>query len=144
MIEISSSTHYDQPASTVFAILTDPASYPAWQADVESASLAGDASAQQGARIRQVRKVMGRRAEIALTISELVPGEQLTLATDPDFKPAIRQSWRLQPDEGGGCRLDFQLNLDGVPRMAEHIARAQLSRTVPQMLDRLGTVAATR
>jgi len=121
MIEISSSTRYDQPASTVFAILTDPPSYPAWQQDVESASLTGDAPAQQGARIRQV----------------------LTLATDPGIKPAIRQSWRLQPDDGG-CRLDFQLNLDGVPKMAEHLARAQLSRTVPQMLDRLGTVAATR
>lgn len=128
MIEISSSARYDQSASTVFAIVTDPSRYPAWQADVESASLAGDASAQRGARIRQVRKVLGRRAEIALTISELVPGEQLTLATDPDTKPAIRQSWRLQPDDGG-CRLDFRLNLDGVPRMAEHLARVQLSRT---------------
>jgi hypothetical protein len=64
VIEISSSARCDQPTSTVFAILTDPSSYPAWQADVESASLAGDASAQQGARIRQVRKVMSRRAEI--------------------------------------------------------------------------------
>jgi ribosome-associated toxin RatA of RatAB toxin-antitoxin module len=143
MIEISGSAHYDQPASTVFAILTDPPSYPAWQPDVESASLAGDASAQQGARIRQVRKVLGRQTEIALTISELIPGQQLTMATDPGIKPAIRQSWRLQPDDGG-CRLDFQLNLDGVPKMAEHLARAQLSRTVPRMLDRLGTVAATR
>lgn len=143
MIEISSSTRYDQSASTVFAILTDPPSYPAWQQDVESASLTGGGSAQQGARIRQVRKVLGRQTEIALTISELIPGQQLTLATDPGIKPAIHQSWRLQPDDGG-CRLDFQLNLDGVPKMAEHLARAQLSRTVPQMLDRLGTVAATR
>ena len=143
MIDITSSASYAQPAATVFAILADPSSYPAWQADVQSAALAGDGPARAGTRIREVRKVMGRRADVELTISEMVPGERITLATADGAKPAVRQAWHLQPD-GAGCRLDFQLTLDGVPKMAEHLARAQLSRQVPQMLERLGTVAAGR
>lgn len=143
MIEIISSASYDVPTGTVFAVLTDIPRYPAWQADVDSASLADDGPAQDGARVRQVRTVMGLRVEVELTISEFVPGERITLATRDDATPAIRQSYRIQPD-GEGCRLDFTLTLDGVPKMAEHLARAQLSRLVPQMLDRLGTVAASR
>lgn len=143
MIEISSSAHYDLPASRIFAIITDPSRYPAWQADVESASLIGDGPARQGAHIRQVRKVMGRRTEVGLTITHLVPAELVTLATGPGADPGVQQSYRLRPD-GEGCRLDFQLTLDGVPKMAEHLARAQLTRQILHMLERLATIAASR
>ena len=55
----------------------------------------------------------------------------------------MQQSYRLRPD-GEGCRLDFQLTLDGVPKMAEHLARAQLTRQILHMLERLATIAASR
>jgi hypothetical protein len=42
MIEISRAARYDAPAGTIFAIITDLASYPAWQPGVESAGLAGE------------------------------------------------------------------------------------------------------
>ena len=41
MIEIRWTALYDEPASTVFAVIAEPSSYPAWQPDVESACLAG-------------------------------------------------------------------------------------------------------
>jgi hypothetical protein len=143
MIQISGSARYDTPAGTIFAILTDPSRYPAWQPDVESATMAAGGPARQGARIRQVRTVMGRRTDIDLTITHLVPVELVTLATTAGAQPAVRQSWRLRPD-CGGCRLDYRLTLDGVPKMAEPLARAQLTRQIPQMLDRLAAIAANR
>jgi Polyketide cyclase / dehydrase and lipid transport len=143
MIEITSSARYHAPASTIFAIITDPSRYPAWQPDVESATLAGDGPARQGARIRQTRTVMGRRTEIGLTITRLVPAELVTLATDAGATPALRQAYRLRPD-GDGCALDYTLTLDGVPAMAEHLARAQLTSQIHQMLERLATIAASR
>jgi uncharacterized protein YndB with AHSA1/START domain len=143
MIHISRTARYDQPAGTIFAILTDPSRYPAWQPDVQSAILAGDGPARQGARVRQVRTVMGHRTEIGLTFTRLVPAELVTLATAAGAQPAVRQSYRLWQD-GDGCRLDYKLTLDGVPKMAEHLARAQLTRQIPQMLERLATIAANR
>ena len=141
MIEIRWTAVYDEPASTIFAVIAEPSRYPAWQPDVESACLAGDGPARQGARIRQVRKVMGHRTEVAMTIAELVPAELFVLATDPGAKPVVVQTYRLWP-EGPGCRLEFHLTLDGIPTMAEHLAGAQLTRQIPQMLERLATIAA--
>jgi hypothetical protein len=87
--------------------------------------------------------VMGRRTEIGLTITRLVPAELVTLATDPGGTPAVRETYRLRPD-GDGCRLEFRLTLDGIPAMAEHLAGAQLTRQIQQMLERLATIAASR
>jgi hypothetical protein len=143
LIEISEAARYQVPAGTIFAVLTDPSRYPAWQPDVQSASLEGEGPARLGASIRQVRMVMGRRTEIGLTITQLVPAELVTLATAAGAKAAIRQTYRLRAD-GDGCRLEFQLTLDGAPPMAEHLARAQLTRQIPQMLERLASVAANR
>jgi Polyketide cyclase / dehydrase and lipid transport len=142
MIEISGSARYDVPVGTIFAIITDPARYPAWQPDVEWASLAGDGPIRQGACIHQVRTVMGRRTELGLTFTQLVPADLVTLATDSGATPAVRQTYRLRPD-GDGCGLDYRLTLDGVPTMAEPLARSQLTRQTQQMLERLATAAAT-
>lgn len=143
MIEISRAAGYDAQAVAIFAIITEAASYPAWQPGVESASLSGEGPARRGSRISQVRRVMGRRTELSLTITRLVPGELFTLATDPGAIPAVRETYRLRP-EGDGCRLGFRLTLDGIPAMAEHLARPQLTRQAQQTLERLAAIVASR
>jgi len=143
MIEIIRAARYDAPADAIFAIITDPARYPAWQPGVEFACLAGEGPARQGSRVRQARMVMGRRAEIGLTITRLVPAELVALATDPGSTPAVAETYRLR-SAAAGCRLEFRLTLGGIPAMAEHIARAQLTRQTQQMLERLAVVAASR
>jgi hypothetical protein len=143
MIEISRAARYNAPAGAIFAIITDLSRYPAWQPGVEFASLVGEGTFRQGARIRQVRTVMGRQTDVGLTITRLVPAELLTLVTAPGATPAVRETYRLRPD-GDGCRLEFLLALDGIPVMAEHLARAQLTAQMHQMLERLAIVAASR
>lgn len=44
-----------------------------WQPGVEFVSLVGEGLARQGSRISQVRIMMGRRTEIGLAITRLVP-----------------------------------------------------------------------
>jgi Polyketide cyclase / dehydrase and lipid transport len=135
MIEISENAEYDLPADAIFAALTDFASYPSWQEAVESATLL-DSPVRVGARVTVLRKEMGWRGTVNVTVAELVPGELLTLATVEGTKPSVRQSYQLT-SEGGGCRLRYALALDGMPKMFEPIARAQLRRQVPRMLRRL-------
>jgi hypothetical protein len=143
VIEISRAARYDQPAGAIFAVLADLPGYPAWQPGVECASTDGEGAFRQGDRVRQVRTVMGRRTQINLTITQLVPAGLVTLATDPGAIPAVRETYRLRPD-GNGCRLEFRLTLDGMPAMAEHLVRAQLTRQVQQTLERLAAIAASR
>ncbi|MGW4297382.1 SRPBCC family protein [Micromonospora chersina] len=137
MIHVDHSIRYDRPTGAIFAALTDIAGYPNWQPDVLSAEITGEAGLGPGTPVRQVRKVMGRRTEIELTVSAFRPDELLTLATVPDTHPAVSQTYRLRPD-GEGCLLEFELTIDGVPRMAEHLARTQLSRQIPRMFQLLG------
>jgi ribosome-associated toxin RatA of RatAB toxin-antitoxin module len=142
VIEMSRAVRYDEPAAAIFAVIADVPGYPAWQPGVESASLAGQGAFRQGNRIHQVRMAMGRRTQITLTITQLVPARLVTLATDPAAVPGVRETYRLRPD-GDGCRLEFRLALDGIPAMAEHIVGAQLTRQIQQMLERLATIAAS-
>jgi Polyketide cyclase / dehydrase and lipid transport len=143
MIEISRVARYDAPTDAIFAIITDVSSWPAWQPGVESARLPGEGTVRQGSRIRQVRMVMGSRTEIGLVITQLVPADLVILATAAGAAPAVRETYRLRP-AADGCRLEFGLILDGIHAMAEHIARAQLTRQVQQMAERLATIAASR
>jgi len=135
MIEVADSASFDRPAAAVFAALTDFAAYPAWQEAVESSVLV-DGPLRVGARVRTIRREMGWRGQVETTVAEFVPGELLTLATAAGTSPGVRQSYRLTSD-GGGCRLGYQLALDGVPRLLEPAVRAQLRRQVRRMLLRL-------
>ncbi|GAA1978281.1 SRPBCC family protein [Catenulispora subtropica] len=140
MIEIGHRVAYPQAREAVFSAVTDFGGLPAWQADVVEAGLASPAL-ERGAVVHQVRKVLGKRTETDLVVSEFVPGEALVLETGDGSKPSVRQSYRVVAD-GAGCVLEFQLRLDGVPKMAEHLAKAQLGKNVPKMFAALGTVLA--
>ncbi|MEV4288435.1 SRPBCC family protein [Nonomuraea bangladeshensis] len=137
MITIDHTASYARPADAVFAVLSDPGRFPEWQADVLESRMNGPL--REGAHVEQVRKVMGRRTEIGLTVADYVPGESLTLRTPPQAKPGVSQTYRVRDTEGG-CRVEFRLELNGVPKMAEHLVRTQLGKQVPQLFERLGTL----
>jgi hypothetical protein len=49
----------------------------------------------------------------------------------------VQQTFLLTPD-ADHCTLSFRLVIDGVPKMAEQLARTPLGWQVPQMLTCLG------
>ncbi|MGV9309671.1 MULTISPECIES: SRPBCC family protein [unclassified Nonomuraea] len=134
MITVDHVARYPQPVEAVFAVLADLGGYPAWQSDVLEAHL--DGPLREGAALNQVRKVMGRRTEIALTVTECLPGARISLRTAPGTRPGVSQTYGVLPAEGG-CAVEFRLELDGVPKMAEHLVKAQLGKQVPLMFERL-------
>jgi hypothetical protein len=77
-----------------------------------------------GIQVLQVHNVMGRQTEVTLTATECELDRLITLQTPTGARPGVRQAYRLQPTGDGGCRLDFHLALNGVPRMAEHLVKA--------------------
>jgi uncharacterized protein YndB with AHSA1/START domain len=140
MIEIEHRATYPQPPAAIYQAVTDFAVLPSWQHDVLEAALTSSALSV-GAVVHQVRKVLGKRTETDFTITDYVPDSTLVLETADGTKPAIRQTFRATAD-GTGCILDFQLRLDGVPKMAEHLAKAQLGKNVPKMFASLGELLA--
>ncbi|NUW41274.1 SRPBCC family protein [Nonomuraea rhodomycinica] len=141
MITVEHVAAYPAAPEAVFAVLADLERHPDWQADVLSAHV--DGPVRQDATVTQVRKVMGKRAEITLTVAELVPGERLVLRTAPGTRPGVTQRYTVTAD-GPGSRVEFRLELDGVPKLAEHLVRAQLGKQVPLLFDRLGALVAAR
>ncbi|NUR74121.1 MAG: hypothetical protein HOU81_25210 [Hamadaea sp.] len=131
-------TYLSEPAKVADAV-ADLAGYPAWQADVLEVSRPDAAPIAVGTRLTQTRKVMGRRTEVTLTVTDYQPGHGITLRTDPGAKPAVSQAYAVHP-AGQGSRLVFRLELDGVPKLAEHLVKAQLGKQVPAMFERLGVL----
>ncbi|WP_214414667.1 SRPBCC family protein [Sphaerisporangium fuscum] len=137
MITVDHTADYPYSAEAVFTVLSDLEGYPAWQSDVLEAHV--DGPPREGAAVAQVRKVMGRRTELDLTITEYVPGELITIRTAAGARPGVTQRYAVRPFEDG-CRVEFRLELDGVPKMAEHLVRAQLGKQVPLLFERLGAL----
>jgi uncharacterized protein YndB with AHSA1/START domain len=77
VIEVEHTLEIDRPAQEVFDYLTDVSRLPEWQSSAESAELEG--SLGEGARIREVRTFMGRRAASILEVTEYDPPRRFSL-----------------------------------------------------------------
>ena len=77
MIEVEHTFEIERPPAEVFAYLTDVARLPEWQSSAESAELEGELRA--GARIKEVRTFMGRRASSTLEVTEYDPPRRFSL-----------------------------------------------------------------
>jgi hypothetical protein len=54
------------------------------------------------------------------------------------------QAYRLEPTGDGGCRLEFHLELEDIPKLADHLVKSQLSHHTKRFLDELGAIIAIR
>jgi hypothetical protein len=105
---------------------------------------AGALPAGLGTQVLQVENVMGRQTHVTLTVTEYDQDLLLTLQTPAGARPEVRQAYRLEPTADGGCRLDFHLELDDVPKMADHLVKTQLSHQVKRFFEELGAIVAGR
>jgi Polyketide cyclase / dehydrase and lipid transport len=137
------SVTYPYPAPAVFEAITDFPAYPWWQPNV-GVRAAGALPCGPGSQVLQVHDVMGRQTEVTLTVTDCELDRMITLQTPAGERPGVRQAYRLQPTGDGGCRLDFHLELDGVPRMAEHLVKTELGQQVKRFFETLGAIVAGR
>jgi hypothetical protein len=87
---------------------------------------------------------MGWSTNISLITTDYEPDRLLTLQSAAYARPAVRQTYRLKPASGEGCQLTFHLELVGVPKMAEHLARTQLTRQAGRIFDALTAILKDR
>jgi hypothetical protein len=70
MTNINLSETYERAAEDVFAVLIDIPNYPRWQPGVAQARAASSGTLRPGAQIKEVRRMLGRQAEVVLTLTE--------------------------------------------------------------------------
>jgi uncharacterized protein YndB with AHSA1/START domain len=98
VIRIEFSVDVDRQPSEVFAYLTDPANLPQWQSSAVEAHWEGEKA--RGARVKEVRKFLGRRMESELEVTEYEPDRRFALKVLSGPVP-FSVEHTLEPRNGG-------------------------------------------
>ena len=98
MIHFEFSVDVGRPPSEVFDYITDADRLPEWQSSAVEAQWQGEKA--QGARIREVRKFLGRRMESELEVTEYEPDRRFALKTLSGPVP-FSVTQMLEPRDGG-------------------------------------------
>jgi uncharacterized protein YndB with AHSA1/START domain len=133
VIEVEHILEIGRPVDEVFAYLTDVARIPEWQASAEEATLEGELG--EGARIREVRSMMGRRAASTLEITEYDPPRRFSLkAVEGPITYAVEHA--LEAVDGGTrMTLTGRGETKRVPRLMLGTVRRTIERQFVKDLE---------
>ena len=121
----------DAPPAVVFEYLTDREKATIWQASLLEAYFKPDGPVQKGTEIHEVRKLLGRKLESTVEVTEFEP-ERL-------FGGRVRSGpvpWQFRytfQDADGSTRVDF--HMEGEPGGFFRLAEPLVVRTVARQLE---------
>jgi uncharacterized protein YndB with AHSA1/START domain len=133
VIEVEHTLEIVRPVDEVFAYLTDIPRIPEWQASAEEATLDGELG--EGAKIREVRSLMGRRATSTLEITEYDPPKRFSLrAVEGPISYAVEHALEAVD---GGTRVTFtgRGETKRVPRLMLGTVRRTIERQFVKDLE---------
>jgi uncharacterized protein YndB with AHSA1/START domain len=135
VIEVEHTLEIARPIDEVFGYLTDVARIPDWQASAEEAKLEGELG--PGARIREVRSFMGRRAASTMEITEYVPPKRFSLhSVEGPITYAVEHA--LESVDGGTrVTLTGRGETNRVPRLMLGTVRRTIERQFVKDLETL-------
>ena len=134
MIEVEHTFEIDRPAGEVFEYLTDVSRLPEWQSSAESAELV-EGELRVGARIRELRTFMGRRAASTLEVTQYEPPRRFSLrVVEGPIRYSIEHA--LEALEGR-TRVTFvgRGEAHGVPRLMQGAVRRAVERQFVKDLE---------
>jgi uncharacterized membrane protein len=135
VIEVEHTLEIERPAEKVFDYLTDVARLPEWQESAESVELEGEL--REGARFREVRSFMGRRAISTLEVTEHERPKRFSLhVVEGPVKYAVEHAL---DDLGGRTRVTFvgRADTERIPRLMRGTIRRMVERQFVKDLDSL-------
>jgi hypothetical protein len=137
MVELEYRAGLAYPAPVVFGALTDVPRYPAWWSDIAAATVRGGGPLRLGAEITQVRRSLGRRNCLCLTVEDYEQDRLLVLGTATGTRPRLQETFRLRPGPVSGCCVvGLRVVLDDVPLLAEAL-EAMITHQVIGLFDSL-------
>jgi uncharacterized protein YndB with AHSA1/START domain len=135
VIEVEHTLEIDRPVGEVFDYLTDVSRLPEWQASAETAELEGTLA--EGARIREVRTFMGRRASSTLEVTEYDPPRRFSLhVVEGPIEYAVEHALEAVDDR---TRITFvgRGETRRVPRLMHGAVRRAVERQFVKDLETL-------
>ena len=128
----------------MFAYLSDPDTFPEWQASALEAKQESPGAMAVGARVREVRTFLGRRMNTVLDVTAYEPGRQFSLKVASGPIPfEVRQN--LQPVESG-TKIDVVIEGEpgGFFKLAEPLVVRAVGRELANNLATLKDVLESR
>jgi hypothetical protein len=121
----------------VFAYLGDPSNLPEWQASALEARQEPPGEMAAGARIREVRKFLGKRMESVMEVTVYEPGREFSLKVVSGPIPfRVRQTFE---PVGAGTKIDAVIEGEpgGFFRLAEPLVVRAVGRELASNLATL-------
>ena len=137
MLRIDVTLEIARPPAEVFAALVDLERVPKWQESaLESRS---DGPLEEGARIYERRRAMGREIENELEVTGFEPGRRLTLKAVEGLVPFSVDHQLLEQDGGGATFLHViaEGNPGSFMKLAEPMLRRHAERELRGDFERL-------
>jgi carbon monoxide dehydrogenase subunit G len=125
MVRFELTVEIDRPVHEVWEYLTEPENVPEWQSSAVSSHQVSDGPIGVGARLRDERRFLGKRATSEVEVSEFEPERLFTLH---GLSGPVRFTVRHRLSQNGtGTRLDVEAEAD---------PGSGLSRLVRPMIER--------
>ena len=80
-VDVTMTADIRRPRGEVAAFACDPTNVPAWYANIRSVDVLTPGPLALGSRMRFVATFLGRTIDYTYEVSDLVPGERLTMTT---------------------------------------------------------------
>ena len=143
MVHFELSIEIDRPVHEVWEYLIEPENVPEWQSSAVSSHQVSEGPIGLGARLRDERRFMGRRANSDVEVSEFEPERLFTLH---GLSGPVRFTVRHRLSENGtGTKLDVEAEADPggigrlmrpvIERAAEHELKGDFAR-LKEILER--------
>jgi uncharacterized membrane protein len=135
VIEVEHTLEIERGAEDVFDYLADVSRLPEWQESAERVEVEGEL--HEGARFREVRTFMGRRATSTLEVTEHVRPSRFSLhVVEGPVRYAVEHALE---DLGGRTRVTFvgRGDTDRIPRLMRGTVRRLVERQFVKDLEAL-------
>jgi uncharacterized protein YndB with AHSA1/START domain len=137
-IDFSFEMDIARPPQDVFSVLSDLDRLPEWQPLVIEAEQLDDGPLRQGTRVREVRKVRGKRLEQIVEIATFEPPRRFGVKVVEGPLPLDGDLTLSQTDDGG-TRLQMHAHghAQGAMRLLEPVLRLGIKREFRKQYGRL-------
>jgi carbon monoxide dehydrogenase subunit G len=124
------STFINRPPQEVFDFMTNPANISKWQGGAESAQWASEGPVRVGSILHTVGKLLGRKMEMDMEISQWAPPSEWGLKSS-NGPMKFNNINKFEPKDGGTLIVqDFEGEVGGFFKIAENLVAKQLQKQV--------------
>src|SRR5215207_3985490 len=119
----------DRPIEEVFAFVTDPNNDPLWQSTSLETEQTSEGAVDVGATFRNTSKLLGRRIESTMEVTENEPPRRQYVRITSGPIPG-EGCYLFEPADGGSTRFTqtFEAEVGGFFRLAEPLVERAISR----------------